>query len=130
MQVGSTAHFLSLQNGKTMDIRGASEKEGAEVICFQKHGGENQLFFVDTQIGWIVNVFSRKAITYDVAQAKLVQQNYCSSIYQQWIFEQYQAGFIIRSANDGEHVITYDQKEKTLILRPFMSEEGQVWYLN
>lgn len=129
MQKSSTANFLALRNGKVMDIREASLDTNAEIVAFEKHGGENQLFFIDREIGWIINVFSRKAVTYDHSSKKIVQQNYCSRINQQWIFEQYQSGYIIRSSEDGENVITYSEKEKSLVLQPFTSEDDQLWLI-
>ena len=129
MQVRTTANFLALSSGKVFDIRGASDKEGVDVIAFDKHGGENQMFFVDQEIGWIINVFSRKAITYDHRSKKLVQQSYCSGTNQQWLFEPYQSGYIIRSSENGEDVITYDPSARSLVLKPFTSEDNQLWII-
>ena len=129
IQLGSTANFITLMNGKAMDIREASLDNGAEVIAFDKHGGENQMFFVDQEIGWIINVFSRKAITYDHRSKKLVQQSYCSGTNQQWLFEPYQSGYIIRSSENGEDVITYDPSARSLVLKPFTSEDNQLWII-
>ena len=83
-------HLIHKNSGKVMDVDRASLSNGGSISVFQLHGGENQSFFVDTEIGWIINVFSRKAVTATQNMKKVVQQDYCGLSSQQWPFEETQ----------------------------------------
>ncbi|EKE40836.1 ricin-type beta-trefoil lectin domain containing protein [Entamoeba nuttalli P19] len=126
--MANEARTLVTPEGNVIDIQGASQENGANAIIYPRHGGENQLFFIDKQIGWIISVFSRKALTVKENMYDIVQSDYRSLSRQQWIFEDNPDGTtVIRCYENPELVLSVTENIDKVCLSPFTREAHQLW---
>ncbi|ELP87028.1 hypothetical protein EIN_319670 [Entamoeba invadens IP1] len=125
--MANEARVIKAYNNNVVDISKASLDTGARAILFRYHGGENQLFFVDQSIGWIISVFSRLALTAD-EQGKITQQRYCGLSRQQWVFEPVNDKFIIRLFENPVQCLTATN-ESEICLSSYTNSPNQLWLI-
>ncbi|KAL7719154.1 Ricin B lectin domain-containing protein [Entamoeba marina] len=127
--MASQAHFIvSKKDQKVLDVKHASLDNNEKIICFRSHGGENQLFFVDEQIGWIISVFSRKAVTVKDDMKGVVQLDYAGLSRQQWVFEHANEYVVIRSFEDTSKALTATD-DGGVCIAPFSQDDAQFWII-
>lgn len=112
----NTAMIASYHSGKVLDVAGWSLENGTQIIQYDRHGGDNQLFRIEPiDAGWVRIVAKHSEKVLDLYNwsfdngAPIVQWDWHGGENQRWFLEPLDDGYVlIRSFHSGKVLDLYN----------------------